>query len=223
MIQVTGTFEIEGREVIRTEQQEQTEDNDNGELPDVLALINETQHDPDHLNDVSVIPLQCGMGKSTAISKKIREVIENLDEDGNGDGLLVVTDNVARMKAYLQCDDPGYEPELFAFLEKNMTKITVMTHDNVIEAAIRMCETPVLLITTQRYFNMLTINEIDRDYLCWKGGRRTLILIDGDFIDTERKAAYAAALLTRTLRNHYSGICHSAVYSTPYVPSHYDH
>lgn len=178
MIQVTGTFEIEGREVIRTEQQEQAENNDNAELPDVLALINETQHDPDHLNDVSVIPLQCGMGKSTAISKKIREVIENLDEDGNGDGLLVVTDNVARMKAYLQCDDPGYEPELFAFLEKNMTKITVMTHDNVIEAAIRMRETPVLLITTQRYFNMLTINEIDRDYLYWKGGRRTLILID---------------------------------------------
>ena len=132
-------------------------------MPDVLALINETQHDPEHLEQVSVIPLQCGMGKSAAISKKIREVIENFDEDGNGDGLLAITDNIARMNAYLQCDDPGYEPELFAFLERNRFKITLMTHDNIRKAASGMRETPVLIMPTQRYFKMLTVNEINSD------------------------------------------------------------
>ena len=43
----------------------------------VLELINKYAADEEHKDKVTVLPLMCGTGKSTAISYKMRECIES--------------------------------------------------------------------------------------------------------------------------------------------------
>ena len=42
---------------------------------DVLGMINAAVSDEEHLEQVTVLPLMCGSGKSTAISKLIKQTI----------------------------------------------------------------------------------------------------------------------------------------------------
>lgn len=122
---------------------------------------------------VSVLPLICGAGKSTAISYLIKRVIERDDNTG----ILIVTDSVERMKEYTTPDSKR-DPELAAFLKANANKIVTLTSGEHLPMLLHMQESkPVLIMTTQRYFN-LSVEEI-RAFLTWgNNGTRPLILFD---------------------------------------------
>lgn len=118
---------------------------------------------------VSLLSIMCGMGKSMAISYLIRDVVESQVCRG----LLIATDSVERLRSYLQ---PAFDPELQRALEEHADKITLLESGNKQEALRRMRSSPVLLITTQRYFSM-TVEEIN-DFLKGDGFRREYIIID---------------------------------------------
>lgn len=118
---------------------------------------------------VQLRSLQCGMGKSTAISYVIRDVIEH----GDGMGILIATDSIERLKSYLT---PRFDPELAAFLKAHESSITLIESANKVEALQRMRTSPVLLMTTQRYFGM-SVAEIN-DILHGSGIQRDAVIID---------------------------------------------
>ncbi len=136
----------------------------------IADLILEVAADPETRYEVSLLPLMCGTGKSTAISELIGKTIREADETHNG--ILIITDRVDRMYDYLR----PYDRELRDYLEENQEKITIISVRNYDEAKVLHHRTPVLMMTTQRYFR-LSITEIE-NYLKWDEGRRELILID---------------------------------------------
>ena len=115
-----------------------------------------------------MMSLQCGLGKSTAISYIIRDVLEF----GENMGLLVVTDSLERLQGYLT---PMRDPELAKFLQENTSRITLIDSTNKTEAWQRMRATPILLMTTQRYFSLTReeINDILEGDSFWR--RYTII------------------------------------------------
>ena len=144
---------------------------------DIFDFIHEVIDNEEHKDDVSVVPLMCGTGKSTAISMMIREVIENLADEEDiftprGDGIIIVTDRIKRLGEYLQPRDA----ELREFIKNNMSEICVMTSENYKDKIREQQHYPILLMTTQRYFN-LTVEEIET-FLRWEHGTRPLVLID---------------------------------------------
>ena len=145
----------------------------------VFEIINQIAADEEDRDEITLVPLMCGTGKSTAISYKIRQTIEEAEETGNG--LLVVTDRKDRMNDYIFLQHPGdtnppRDQELADFLIKNLDQVTLMTHENIEDACKTQFYKPVLMMTTQRFFR-LSIEEINR-FLLWKKGKRPLILID---------------------------------------------
>lgn len=106
---------------------------------------------------VTVVPLRCGLGKSTYIAGYISEVLA----DDSPDGLIVVTDSIERLNNYTTEDNKD---------------VTTMTADNVAESMQKQSFGKVLLMTTQRFF-ALTREEII-NFTTYKHGKRTTILID---------------------------------------------
>lgn len=136
----------------------------------ILDLINEVAADNNHIHDISVLPLMCGTGKSTAISYKIRQTIEEAPKTGNG--LLIITDRKDRMDDYMH----PYDDELREYLLKHENKITIMHHDNLNQAYKTFRFRPVLMMTTQRFFRLAPHERTE--FLKWENGPRPLVLID---------------------------------------------
>ncbi len=134
----------------------------------VLKLINEAEDDVTNRDRISVLPLMCGTGKSSALRLKMRQIIEAND----GYGMIIVTDNIDRMRDYLQPRDE----ELLRFFQDYEDRITVMTHDTLDEDLRHQAEGPILIMSTQRFI-ALTHSQIDY-YLQWNGGQRDLIVVD---------------------------------------------
>lgn len=145
------------------------EDYDNGRTDIVVRKIDEMVADQEHADRIYCLPIACGIGKSTAISLKIREVLESPSPDG----LLVITDGTDRMKDYLE---PSYDQKLRRFFDTHKAQICSIDKDNVAEEGERAPHCKVLLMTTQRYLQ-LSEPEIQA-FLTWDHGRRTLILVD---------------------------------------------
>ena len=135
----------------------------------VLSLIAQEEHNSETADKVSALAIMCGIGKSTAIGYKIKEVIERND----GHGLLVLTDRTDRLYDYVQ---PRNNPALRTFFEEHPKGYTVKEQENLSEANRMQDKTPVLMMTIQRYFS-LSKEEAQR-YLKWDGGDRPLIIID---------------------------------------------
>lgn len=135
---------------------------------DVLEMINEIENDLSTRDRITVLPLMCGTGKSTAIRLKMRQVIEAND----GTGMIVITDSIERMRDYL--DPPDDEMKAF-FLDYGHL-ITLMTHETLEENLRNEHRCPILIMSTQRYLG-LSHKEIER-YLKWDGGERSLIIVD---------------------------------------------
>ena len=166
-------------------------DNAATEVPGVrvLELINQLAA-AEGESKAYVLPLMCGTGKSSAISLKIRESIEN------NEGLLVVTDRKDRLKEYME---PDRNQELAAYLKTHSERVAIMKAENASEIRESHHKYPVLLMTTQRYFR-LTVEEI-KSFLTWDGGKRGLILID------EKPELFASYTLRRTqLRMLYDAV-----------------
>lgn len=145
------------------------------EAKDILDFIDKVEADPDTFDKVSVLPLMCGSGKSTAITLKIKEVIEHND----GTGMLIVTDSKARLNDIWDKNttNPLLGEDVKTFIREHQKDVTIMTSENFPKAARDEKMRPVLAMTSQRYFQ-LSRDEIDK-YLTWKIDRgRTLLLFD---------------------------------------------
>lgn len=139
----------------------------------ILNLINEVAADPKTKHLISVLPLMCGTGKSTAISQKIREVIKA----DNDEGLLVITDKADRLDEYM---NPQHDGELCRYLQQHRSKVVKLCTGFFRDGYARMKNCPVLLTTTQHYTRLDA--EGIRDLLTWKHhgetAKRLLVLVD---------------------------------------------
>ena len=161
---------------------------------DITDYILRVYRDAKVENLVSVLPLMCGTGKSLAITQLIIKTVKKVEiarkkrnrKTGDGEnnyqeslynGILVVTDSKERLKA-LWKENEKRRTEDNEFIRSHQEKwVTVMTDENSQDAEQKQEHTPVLLITTQRYFNW-TVDEI-KDHLRWgQGHTRPLIVFD---------------------------------------------
>ena len=135
------------------------------EAVSILDFIDKVEADDDTADKVSVLPLMCGSGKSTAITLKIKEVIEH----GEGLGMLLVTDSKKRLDEIWNKDttNPLLGEEVREFIKAHQNDVTIMTGDTYSKAIQAEKKSPVLAMTTQRYFNILTKEEI-QNFLTWK-------------------------------------------------------
>ena len=108
-------------------------------------------------NLITVIPLRCGLGKSTYLES----LIERRISDDNSNGMLIITDSIER---------------LGKFLSNNQDKISMLTQENISEEIQIQGYKPILLMSTQRFFN-LTKDEIT-SFLKYRDGLRTEIIFD---------------------------------------------
>ncbi len=138
----------------------------------ILEAINEAAADEQHRDKVTVYPFMCGTGKSKAITEKIKETIDRIKAGGNT-GLIVVTDTINGLQAYVK---PNYDEALCAYFEENKSQWRIITVDNASRLKSYVSKCPILLMTTQRYFQMPRENIESMIH----GGtyNRPLILID---------------------------------------------
>ena len=140
----------------------------------VKDLIDQAAADQETAEQVSVLGLTCGTGKSSAISLKIAETIHAVME-GSGEGLLIVSDTKAALKRYLS---PDHMPKVKEFLRRNWRMISRLDEDTYPDEKDRFWACPVLLMTYSRYFSS-DRNYIKNRYLRWGNGlSRTRIIMD---------------------------------------------
>ena len=187
----------------------------------ISEYINTVANDKDTSDKVSVLPLLCGSGKSTALtmcvintiiriegaqlrSKEIREGLiteefldlvkkeegEDIDttyftevKENEFDGLLIVTDNKERLHKiwYPDPNNKYIDDGLRLFINDHQEKwVSTMTEDNSDEEERKQRYSPVLCITTQRYFGWR--KEEILKHLEWEDDngvhRRPLIIFD---------------------------------------------
>ena len=184
----------------------------------IVLSIDIAKNDKDTADKVSVLPLMCGSGKSTALTmyimnaiiriecaqlraKDIREglitesflsaVAKDEDEreyfttvgESEYDGILIVTDSKERLhKIWNPSPDNKYIDEgIRRFTEEYRENwVSIITEENYIEEDKKQYYSPILCITTQRYFGW-SEKEI-RSHLVWgdENGkhRRSLIIFD---------------------------------------------
>ncbi len=124
---------------------------------EIKEYIKKIKEDASVKDKVSVLPLMCGTGKSTAITKLIIETIKRINwakrEEEKKDvqwikdpfeGLLIVTDSKERLQSLWKTRENLSKDEN-KFIEENSDSITVMTEDNVQIAEQEQRKKPVLL------------------------------------------------------------------------------
>lgn len=159
-----------------------------GEANTILSAIQAAAADEEHKDMVSVLSIPCGSGKSTALTRLIRDVIRRND----GKGLVIVTDSVDRMNDYWnpEKDNSPFDDTLLRFIRKNQNKVAVISSQNYDQMKTRQYYAPVAIITTQRYFSW-TPDRI-KELLRWKEGTRPLIIFDeAPYLSTERDVTAA--------------------------------
>lgn len=146
----------------------------------VVLYIKKVMHDPSTANQISILPLMCGAGKSTAISYLIKDVLEQPDSDG----ILIVTDRTDRMDEYVN-PSPERDPDLHTYLQQKSKRISILKEGEELQKAfINSKKSPVLIMTTQRYFSMSKPDICN--LLNWGNEKhRSLVLFDEAPIMTE--------------------------------------
>ena len=112
-------------------------------------------------NKLSAFPLPCGVGKSEYIKYLLAEAIQT------SKGLIVVTDSVERLNDYVT---NGQDDYLVEYIQRNLNRVSILTSDTISKEVLTINYKPILLMTTQRYFNLdrdeiikLTTGSIKRD------------------------------------------------------------
>lgn len=182
------------------------------EANSIVRYIKEVEDNVDCVGLVSVLPLMCGAGKSTALTLLIKETIERIEKTdalravvakkaaaeggelneeefekqfGYGyDGLIIVTDSIDRLKKIWKPDkDNKYisvKDRKFINKHSGNDWVTIMTGENSLITEREQLYTPVLCITTQRYFSW--DREQIQEHLKWGAGevkhRRPLVIFD---------------------------------------------
>lgn len=168
------------------------------------SYITIVQQDETKTDKVSVLPLICGSGKSTALSFRVINTIirvegaqldtkdirsglyspEQISEvpEQAFDGLLIVTDSKERLRKIWEPDltNKHFVKEDRMFIENHKNWVSIITEENVDEEERKQRYAPVLCVTTQRYFGWKR-EEILR-HLEWEDAygvhKRPLIIFD---------------------------------------------
>lgn len=82
------------------------------------SYVNQSNHEC-----VTVLPIRCGLGKSTYIRHKISDTLRN-----GSSGLIVITDAIDRMTEYVGGDDI-----LGQFIQRNQSKIALLKRELIIK------------------------------------------------------------------------------------------
>ena len=108
---------------------------------------------------VTVFSARCGLGKSTFLQMLVQSwLLENEDC-----GLIIVTDNLNRLRT---------------FYDDSNDKIAYLTAENKQTEIVRQSYCPVLLMSTQRYFQMDSIEPFLTYYDNGKQLQRTTVIFD---------------------------------------------
>ena len=114
-------------------------------------------------NKLSVLSLPCGDGKTEYIKYLLAEAIQR------NKGLIVVTDSVERLNDYVT---NGQDDFLIEYLQRNLNRVSILTSDTLSKEALTISYKPIILMTTQRYFNLdrdeiikLTTGSVKRDHI----------------------------------------------------------
>lgn len=114
-------------------------------------------------NKLSVLPLPCGVGKSEYIKYLLAEAIQT------NKGLIVVTDSVERLNDYVS---NGQDDFLVEYIQRNLNRVSILTSDTLSKEVLTISYKPIILMTTQRYFNLdrdeiikLTTGSVKRDHI----------------------------------------------------------
>ena len=177
------------------------------ETNDIVQYIEKIESETNNTEKVSVLPLICGSGKSSALTRLIRQTVVRVryaqnsykqakeDNEKHPDveyvpdateqdfnGLLVITDSKERLNKLWR---PDPENKNVSELDRCVSEdcgeqwVTIITEDNSQEEW-KQRKTPVLCITTQRYFGWKK-EEIEK-HLEWEDEngvhKRPLIIFD---------------------------------------------
>lgn len=107
---------------------------------------------------ITVFSARCGLGKSTFLQVLIQSWLKEEKEEG----LIIVTDNLERLSSFTNGDD----------------RIAYLTAENKSSEIVRQMKCPVLLMSTQRYFQMQSIDRLLECQINGVGCRRNTIIFD---------------------------------------------
>lgn len=102
------------------------------------------QKDTD-LNTISVFPIPCGVGKSEYIKYLLADALQN------NYGLIIVTDSVNRLNDYVS---DGQNDNLIEYIQRNLHRLSILTGETISEEIKTLNYKPIVLMTTQRYFDL---------------------------------------------------------------------
>lgn len=130
----------------------------------VKAFLNDCLTGSRDMSTIDVIPLPCGIGKSTYIIELIYNCIQQ------GKGIIIVTDAIDRMTEYTD--------RLSQYIRRNIDnyKIAVLTAETYSDEVKKLVYKPVVCMTTQRFFQM-TREEI-MALTAYTDGKRDTIVFD---------------------------------------------
>lgn len=108
---------------------------------------------------ITVFPARCGLGKSTFLKALLKSWLE----DNTDSGLIIITDNLTRLNELNDETD---------------RRIAYLTSENKETEILRQAYCPVLLISTQRYFKMDSIDQFIHYYDNGVAKTRETIIFD---------------------------------------------
>ena len=119
----------------------------NEEIKTFTEMLNHVIDTDKDTSTVTVLPAQCGIGKSSSISYVIYRMLHTW----NG-AVLVVTDRNDRLSEYLYGNNvPQYMRDYFS---NKSNLICTLTAQNIKDEIARKHEVPILLMCTQRFFTL---------------------------------------------------------------------
>lgn len=143
-------------------------------------------------DNITVFPARCGLGKSTFLKALVKSWLE----DNTDSGLIIVTDNLTRLNEINDETD---------------RRIAYLTADNKETEILRQAYCPVLLISTQRYFQMDSIDQFLHYYDNGVSKTRDTIIFDESpyFYEDGEIGITEINLLHSALNDGISDLCSS--------------
>ena len=143
-------------------------------------------------DNITVFPARCGLGKSTFLKAFVKSWLE----DNTNSGLIIVTDNLTRLNEINDETD---------------RRIAYLTAENKETEIFRQAYCPVLLISTQRYFQMDSIEQFLRYYDNGVSKTRDTIIFDESpyFYEDGEIGITEINLLHSALNDGISDLCSS--------------
>ncbi len=135
------------------------------ECKSIFQIIEDIRHESSP--EIVALPLMCGSGKSTSISQVISAFIRRKE------GILILTDRVARFQQYLEPIDKSVR----SYIKSNENKIAVLSAKNFFMVTKEYINRPILMMTTQRFFRFSTQEKLKYMYF-GNNKKRNLILVD---------------------------------------------